>query len=109
MRDSGAPAYGMLGRGQLVLFAIAGLLVAVMASALVGGFAGREEGFDWELASIFGTAVGTTALALATGALAYAASGDVRATWELARLTQEDQQLRDRPVVVMTSTDWRDE
>jgi hypothetical protein len=64
---------------------------------LVGHLAARAETgyFDWELASIFGTALGTTALALATGALSYTTSGDVRAAWEGVR-----QQWR--PVVLVS-------
>jgi hypothetical protein len=70
---------------------------------LVGHFAARKNtgSFDWELASVFGTALGTTLLALATGALAFTTSGDVRATWELARLTGEDQERRELPLVLV--------
>jgi hypothetical protein len=39
------------------------LLAVVGLSALVG-FLGSEEGFDWELAAVFGTALGTTLLAM---------------------------------------------
>ncbi len=60
----------------------------------------RPHGFEWETASVFGTALGTTALAAFTGALAYTTSGDVRATWELATLTRRDQESRERPLLV---------
>jgi ribose/xylose/arabinose/galactoside ABC-type transport system permease subunit len=46
------------------------LLAVVVGSFLVGQIASRHEGFDWELAAIVGTAIGTTLLAAATGALA---------------------------------------
>jgi hypothetical protein len=70
-----------------------GLSLVAGLSYLVGRFAGRVgvEGFAWELASMFGTALGTTLLAAVTGALAYTTRGDVRARWELARLTSRDQ------------------
>lgn len=67
------------------------------------GFASAHhpEAFNWEVAAIFGTAVGTLALAVATGALALSSRQDVRATKELADLAREDQGLRDRPQVVL--------
>ena len=77
------------------------VLGSVVGASIVVGFVGPEEGFDWELASIFGTALGTTLLAVATGILAWSTSSDVRATWELARLTQADQDARQRPTVLI--------
>lgn len=74
-------------------------------SGLVG-FVGGNEGFNWELASIFGTALGTSALALATGWLAYTTSSDVRATWRLAELTYADQQAAEQPIVIVNSMSW---
>jgi hypothetical protein len=73
---------------------------------LVGYLASRHdvEGFDWELASIFGTALGTLLLALATGALALTTARDVSATQEIARLTRADREDRLRPVVIGTVT-----
>jgi hypothetical protein len=52
--------------GLLALAAVVGLSVLV-------GYVGapRHERFDWTLASVFGTALGTTLLALATGGLAW--------------------------------------
>jgi hypothetical protein len=82
------------------------LLGIVMASAvgflLVGLYARRPEAgeFDWELASIFGTAVGTLLLAVATGALAASTSRDVSATGRLAELAVADQVDRIRPAVI---------
>jgi hypothetical protein len=64
------------------------------------GFVGPKAGFEWELASLFGTALGTTLLAAATGALAFSTWSDVRATWQLADLTKRDQAERERPVVL---------
>jgi hypothetical protein len=42
-----------------------GILAVVGLSVLVGYLGPREE-FEWELAAIFGTAAGTTMLAVAT-------------------------------------------
>ena len=83
-----------------------GPLLAIVTglSVLVGYAAEGWDHFNWEVASIFGTALGTTALAAFTGALAFATSGDVRATWRLAELTQEDQEARQRPMVMALST-----
>ena len=53
------------------------ILAAVVAAfVLVGTLASPDEGFDWELASVFGTAVGTTLLALVTGWLAFTTRAD---------------------------------
>ncbi len=43
------------------------LAVVVGASTYVGFVGSHEEDFGWELAAIFGTALGTTLLAVATG------------------------------------------
>jgi hypothetical protein len=97
---------GVLTRRRLLLWGLGALLILSGASFAVGHFAARPgTGYlDWELASIFGTALGTTTLAVATGALAFTTSGEVGATRELARLTRQDQELRDRPVVVVSYT-----
>ena len=65
------------------------------------GWLGPEEHFQWDLASIFGTALGTTLLALATGALAFLTARDVSATQALAQLGQADQEAREQPIVVV--------
>jgi hypothetical protein len=81
--------------------------VAVVAGlSVLVGFAGPNEGFQWELASIFGTALGTTLLAAATGALAYSTWSDVRATWRLAELTKHDQDERQRPIVLLLGANY---
>ena len=99
--------YGVLTRPRLLAAGAVVLGIVALAFVLVGWLAARDhQSFDWELASIFGTAVGTTLLAIATGCLAYTTSGDVRATWELARLTKSDQDARERPVVVMLGAEW---
>jgi hypothetical protein len=83
------------------LLAWTGVGVALVAGASVlVGWVGGHDGFDWTLASVFGTALGTTLLAAATGALAYSTWSDVRATWELAGLTRLDQDARIRPTVL---------
>jgi hypothetical protein len=83
----------------LIQWVVAGSVLVFGLSALVG-FVATGEDFDWELAALFGTALGTTLLAAATGALAYSTWSDVRATWELAALTKRDQDERERPVVI---------
>jgi hypothetical protein len=76
------------------------VLLGVIALSALVGLVGGEEEFDWDLAAVFGTAVGTTLLALATGALAFWTLQEVSATKELAALSRRDQQLRERPVVI---------
>jgi hypothetical protein len=76
------------------------VLVAVVLLSWYVGHQGTEEGFSWELASIFGTALGTTLLAVATGALALLTSRDVSATQDLAAQGRRDQIERERPVVI---------
>jgi hypothetical protein len=91
-------------RGQFSLPIIAGffgVLVAVVLLSWLVGRIGGEEAFDWELAALFGTALGTTLLAITTGALAYLTSREVSATRELAELTRDDQKARERPVVIV--------
>lgn len=82
--------------------ALAGGLALLVVSSVVVGFVGPRRGFDWTLASVFGTAVGTTLLAAATGALAFTTWTDVRATWRLAELAQQDRDARERPVVILS-------
>jgi hypothetical protein len=87
--------------GGALWIALSGFALVVALSVLVGFVGSHETRFDWELASIFGTALGTTLLALATAWLAYSTRSEVRATQELAELTREDQAARDRPVVLV--------
>jgi hypothetical protein len=90
----------MSGFPRPVILAFAAAFVAVgVASWLVGRQGG--EAFNWELAAIFGTALGTTLLAVTTGGLAYLTGRDVSATKELAELTREDQRARERPTVLL--------
>lgn len=83
-----------------------GFVVLVVLSVLVGFVGSPETKFDWTLASVFGTAVGTTALAGATGWLAWSTRSEVRATQRLAELTQEQQAATDRPVVLQVNAGW---
>jgi hypothetical protein len=101
------PAYGVLTKRRVAIW-IVGLLVLVAALSIPIGFAAAtgKASFSWHVASIFGTAVGTTALAGFTGALAFTTSGDVRATWELATLTRADQETRERPTVILHHAGW---
>jgi hypothetical protein len=82
--------YGVLTKATIARW-MAVLIAVVAGLSLIVGLiaAAGHETFNWEVASIFGTALGTTALAGFTGALAFTTSGDVRATWELARLARQ--------------------
>jgi hypothetical protein len=93
----GETTYGVLTRGRAALW-IGLMAVAALGLATLVGFEAVGKGFDWNAAGVAGTAVGTVLLAGFTGALAWTTSGDVRATWELARLTREDQLARERPL-----------
>jgi hypothetical protein len=83
-----------------------GLVVVVTGSVLVGFVGSPHMRFNWELASIFGTALGTTLLALATGWLAWSTRSEVRATQDLAELTREQQAASERPVVLLRNASW---
>lgn len=76
------------------------MLAGVVILSWAVGTQSQDEGFSWELASIFGTALGTTLLAVATGALALLTSRDVSATQELAAQGRREQVERERPVVI---------
>jgi hypothetical protein len=103
-----APSFGVLTRRRFLTWGIGSLLFIAGIAFLVGHLSARKHTgyFDWELASIFGTALGTTMLAIATGALAYTTSGDVQATRDIARLTREDQLQRERPLVLVQYAEW---
>jgi hypothetical protein len=99
------PTYGVLTRGAIAGWLFVLTVVALITSLFVG-YAATGKAFDWQTAAVAGTAVGTVLLAGFTGALAWVTSGDVRATWELAKLTQADQEARERPVVLVQSAEW---
>jgi len=84
--------------------ALAGLIVilgfAVASFVLVGQFAARHEGFDWELASLFGTAVGTVLLAAATGLLAWMTRAEVVASRQELELSRTAYQASTRPILL---------
>lgn len=95
--------------------ALAVLAVVVVSFVAVGRHTAHAPAtFDWEVASIFGTAVGTTLLALATGVLAASTWQDVRAsrivadtaTKQLAQ-SQREHQERIRPVVIAGVRDFQ--
>jgi hypothetical protein len=88
-------------RPALVVAALA--LAAVVVFSTIVGFVGAPHGerFSWELASIFGTALGTTLLAASTGWLAWSTRSEVRATQDLAELTRRQQAASERPVVLL--------
>jgi hypothetical protein len=66
----------------------------------------EHGGFSWEVFALVLTGLGTTGLALATGALAFSTRTEVRATQQLATLTQQDQANRERPVVLIESAGY---
>jgi hypothetical protein len=72
------------------------LAIPVVVLSAVVGCVGSKEGFDWTLASVFGTALGTTLLAAAAGALAWSTYA-----WELAN--RED---GERPVIVVKAVTY---
>lgn len=97
-------SFGVLTRRTVALWIGVLLAVVFAVSAIIGflavGWDNRWDEFNWEVAAIAGTALGTTALAGFTGALAFTTSGDVQATWELARLSSEQVAAQERPVVI---------
>jgi hypothetical protein len=60
----------------------------------------EPQGFNWELAALVLTGLGTTALAVATGALAYSTRSDVRATVRLANISQAALEAQVQPVLI---------
>jgi hypothetical protein len=88
-------------------------LVTVVVGVSAGiGFAAQGSGFDWDVASVAGTAIGTTLLAVGTLALAYSTWQDVRASQRIAtatsrslELTEQDREERLRPAIIGTVTD----
>lgn len=82
-----------------------GLVLVVGLSALVG-WVGSDEGLSWDLASVFGTAAGTTLLAAATYWLAYSTRTEVRATQDIAELTQREQAARERPIILQENASY---
>jgi hypothetical protein len=66
------------------------VLAAVLGLSVLVGFVGSEQGFGWELAAVFGTALGTTLLAVTTGLLALLTWRDVSAAQELAQLARDE-------------------
>jgi hypothetical protein len=80
-----------------------GVGVAAVCVFVVSGFIGylaAEPGQRWQLASIFGTALGTTLLAGATAALAYSTRSDVRATVDLANISRATLSAQVQPLLV---------
>ena len=65
-------------------------LIGVIGLSTLVGFVGEKHGFGWDLAAVFGTALGTTLLAIATGVLALLTWRDVNAAQELAQLTRDE-------------------
>jgi hypothetical protein len=87
------------------------LFLLMIGAAVAVGFAARGRGFDWDVASVAGTAVGTSLLAVGTLALAYTTWQDVRASQRIAddtrrslQLAEEDRRDRLRPAVIGAAT-----
>jgi hypothetical protein len=90
-----------------LIVACVALVAVFAASALVGWIgAPHDKTFSWELASIFGTALGTTLLAAATGWLAWSTRSEVRATQDLAELTRRQQAASERPLLLARVLGW---
>jgi hypothetical protein len=83
---AGVPKWKLLAVLTLVLAAATGTCVAV-------GYHDPDQGFNWNLAASFGTALGTTLLALATFWVATSTHQDVRASQIIAGLTAEQVRL----------------
>ena len=81
------------GRTRALVGLVLILAIVVAAFVLVGGLASGDKGFDWELASIFGTAVGTVLLAGATGFLAWVTRGEVTASRQELELSRQELEL----------------
>jgi hypothetical protein len=84
-----------------LLFALVGLAAVIGLSILIGFVGSPKTSFNWTLAAVWGTALGTTLLASATGWLAYSTRSEVRATQDLAELTREQQAATDRPYLLI--------
>jgi hypothetical protein len=93
-------------RARIVTGCLAALVIVVAVSWLVGSTGSGR--FDWGLAATFGTAVGTTLLALSTGGLAVLTAREVGATQQLAALARDDQRARERPIVVVHAAAFLD-
>jgi hypothetical protein len=87
-----------------LLVAAVGLVAVIALSILVGFVGSPHTRFNWTLASVFGTAFGTTLLATATGWLAWSTRSEVRATQDLAELTRQQQAATDRPFLLVGSS-----
>jgi hypothetical protein len=86
-----------------MLASVLGSAVAsVVGFVAVGFLAGpKSVRFEWEIASVFGTAVGTTFLAVVTGTLAWSTARDVAATERIARDGELDRRDRVKPTVLV--------
>lgn len=88
-------------RAAPAVVAVVGLILVVIGGFLVvGHFASRVNGFDWELASIFGTAVGTVLLATATVLLALVTRSEVMASRQELELSRAAFQSSSRPLLI---------
>jgi hypothetical protein len=97
-----------------VFTGLAVVLAAVIGLSALVGCVATDDGFDWGLASVFGTALGTTLLALATFWLGFNTDQDVRASQQLARISVQqleetrkanrlveiEQRVRQQPTVI---------
>jgi hypothetical protein len=91
---------GSLRPSQAVIGLIGLLLLAAAGFFFIGRYASRVTGFDWELASLFGTAVGTVLLATATGLLALMTRAEVQASRQELALSRTAFQASTRPILL---------
>jgi len=82
----------------------AALLLVIFGAFVVIGFLAAAHGqvFNWDSASVLATAVATMGLATITAGLARSTARDVEATARLARLAEEEQEVRDRATLIVT-------
>ncbi len=106
--DQAATPRGALSRLTVVVGLLTLLAISIGGFVLAGFIAaekpieppGAHESFNWEVASVFGTAVGTVLLALATGFLALQTRESVAAARDELTVTREALQGGLRPLII---------
>ena len=92
---------------------IAAALAVIGASIAIGFLGARaDHEFDWELFAIVLTGLGTTALAIVTGALAFATNQDVRASLRAAAAAEAQLEIArsaelSRPLLTLAADEER--
>jgi hypothetical protein len=90
-------------RNTVVMWGIVALAFVIAISGVIGAIATPEgdHPYNWSVAALGATALGTLALAIGTGALAWSTTDDVRATRALATVAQDERADAARPVVIL--------